>query len=778
MAENRATNSREEVRNSRKMLATVLTTSWAMPNGLPVKLRHVEGCNNRYNDALIMRVVERTKPATVTEFEISVRSSLLTIGCDGCGIDKTTSAGVLFRHSQHSEYLPPTQDSGSSGSRGSPGASQISSWGNSTILDRLPSSERDLYKGFREDRSSDEDYVPKGVEDVAMTMDGNRNTEGSGFGDSKYAVREVPVTPVKVANGRKELTVDPIEDTLIPLPSTVPYGGSSIDNALLEAIGEIESGQIVPAVEDMDEEEEEFTVESTLSDHDRILRLERMMCEIMQAKDEADDRYEILVSDIKEGKIACKNCTVDRKGKAPVRNTNVEPAIPIPTGPRKRVPKVAINEVAPVEDMKESSEVPEYRKEQGGFAGGSCSTVTRKGNSSGANVKVGKAEKKTVTKKAIVKREVFGTEKERHLKIRFVGKRGMVHELPLGVTAEVIRVKLNTTLKGLNIDAYFAKAGKNKWGDIEMTLARTKAAHLITAGKAMEDAVRELGIKDFSFVLDTKKVKVYLAMIPLERSGRRGWEVEDWQGEKAFDMLAADIEKSNPGIYVAARPSWVGKLGIMRERKQKTAGLVVLCEETNELKEILGKKEPKMLIGGANRFCRTWRERSDTVICDRCLSVGHKLPECKANPKCRWCSRAHLSTEHKCLIVDCPAPKGMACTHCRKWCNLCETEDHYTGYRECTVLRNRRSTPPRYGKATPVEADNTSAQGVNDRSRNRFRQTDETIRKTPVDEQVRNNEAVGNRTTRPNTVIAKRSSLVPAESSRAAAGVASILSPW
>jgi len=781
MAEIRAVNSREEVRNSRKMLASVLTTSWAMPKGMPMKLKHGEGCRNINNDELILRVVEKAKPATVTEFEMSLRSVLLTLGCNECGVDKTTSAGVLFRHSQSSEYRPPTQESVSSGTERTPYASQVSSWGNSTILDRLPSWERALYKGYKDDKSSDEDYVLKSVEDVAMTMDGNRNMEGSGFGDSKYGVKEVPATKLWIANKKRQITEDlientPVEGTPVPLPSTMPYRGSSIKDALLEAIEEIYSGRIVRAIEAIEEDEEEFTVESTLLDHDTILRLERMMSEVMQEKEEMRDRLEILVSDIKEGKIPCRNCTVDKKGKAPVRNTNVMPVMPIPMGPKRQNP--VVRNTLPTETVKESSEVPEYKKEQGGFAGRSWSTVTRKGNQSGANIRVGKAEKKTVTKKAIVKKEVVGTEKERHLKIRFVGKRGMVHESPLGVMAEVVRVKLNTTLKDLNVDAYFAKARRNNLGDIEITLARTKADDLIVAGKAIEDAVKELGIKDFSFVLDTKKVKVYLAMSLLVRSGRRDWEVEDWQGEEAFDMLAADIEKSNPGVYVAARLSWVGKLGIMSKRKQRAAGLVVLCEETPELKNILGRNEPKMLIGGANRFCRTWRERSDTVICDRCLSVGHTLLECKASRKCRWCSKAHLSTEHKCPIVDFPAPKGMACKHCRRRCNLCETEEHYTGYRECTVLRNRRSTSPKYGKATPVEADNMLAQGVNDRSRNRFRQTEATVRKAPVDEQVRNNEVVGDRTTRPTMVIAKRSSSVPAESSRAAAGVECILSPW
>jgi len=569
MAEMRAVNSREEVRNSRRMLVTVLTTSWAMPNGMPIKLRHVRGCRNSNNEEIILRVVERARPATVTEYEMSLKSVLLTLGCTNCGVDKTTSAGVLFRHSKNSEYEPPTQESVSSGTGRSPNGSQVSSWGNSTILDRLPSLERALYKGYKDDRSSDGDYLPKNVGDVAMTMDGNRNTEGSGFGDSKYAVKEVTATLLSVANGRRVQTVDsaedtPIEETQEPLPSTVPHGGSSINDALLEAIGEIESGQIVPEIEAMEEDEDEFTVESTLSDHDKILRLERMMCEMMQEKEELSDRFKILVSDIKEGKIACRNCTVDRKGKAPDKNTIIVPVIPIPMGPKRKTPVVEKRKTFPVEIEKDSSEVPEYKKEQGGFAGGSWSTVTRKGNTSGTNVKVGKAERKAVTKKAIVKKEVFGTERERHLKIRFVGKRSMVHELLLGITAEVVRVKLNTTLKGLNVNAYYAKARRNKWGDIEMTLARTKAADLITAGKAMEDAVKKLGIKDFSFVLDTKKVKVYLAMIPLEKSERRSWDVEDWQGENAFDMLAAGIEKSNPGIYIAARRSWVGKLEIRK----------------------------------------------------------------------------------------------------------------------------------------------------------------------------------------------------------------------
>jgi len=65
-----------------------------------------------------------------------------------------------------------------------------------------------------------------------------------------------------------------------------------------------------------------------------------------------------------------------------------------------------------------------------------------------------------VTKKRKV--TLMATEKERRLKIRVVGKRGMVHMLPLGVTTEILHVKLTKTLKGLNMDAYSAKASQNK----------------------------------------------------------------------------------------------------------------------------------------------------------------------------------------------------------------------------------------------------------------------------------------------------------------------------
>lgn len=82
--------------------------------------------------------------------------------------------------------------------------------------------------------------------------------------------------------------------TQISTISPILYGGSSINNVLFEAIKEIESGQIVPAITDeMDTDTEELIVESTLSDHDRVIRLEEQMNmvirEIVGIKSENDE---------------------------------------------------------------------------------------------------------------------------------------------------------------------------------------------------------------------------------------------------------------------------------------------------------------------------------------------------------------------------------------------------------------------------------------------------------------------------------------------------------
>jgi len=777
---------RAEVGKSGKMVARVLITSYALPDGLKFSLKHVENCPNEGRDDEVWRFVEKANPSVVSELEVVLRGAMLTIGCDGCGVNKECSAGILFNHSQDSEYIPSqTQGTESYVSVMSPTSSAPSSWGASTILGHLPPSERELYKKFKEDRSSDEDYQPHkpANKEVAMMMDDGKTTEGNGIGDSKHASVEVPASAVPVRRMWKRTTdvadgiePSPVEETQLSLPSTVAYNRSSVE-LLMHAIGEIENGNSVRAVENpmMDMAVDELPeVESVLWDHDKIIRLENAMEEerdiIARMRDIIED-LEVNVKDLLTWKKTvdedgCNRCqSREWKGEyIPEVPTTSREKSTIATGPRAPVPR-AVERLKPVPVVPViTAAVPTYKQEVGTFSNEkkSWGETTKSGDKDGFTMVVGNASKKKVNKSVapgIVKRDV-APEKERHLKVRFIKERGKVHGLPEGITVDMVRNVLNGTLEGLNVDAYFAKAGRNKWGDIELTLARTKAEDLLTAGQAMTDALQGLGLKDFTFVRDTKKVKIYVAMVPLVKGGYgTNWDPKDWQDDNSFDGLAADIERSNPGIYVCARPSWVGKLHAMKSRKQSTAGLTILVEETRELKGAMAAREPKILVGGRRRFCRVWRERSDTMVCDKCLMVGHSLPECKLDQKCRWCRKNHMSGDHKCPIIDCPAPKGVACTHCRKWCILCEGADHYTGYKECPVLTSRRSTPPRYGPATPIEADNTSREGVNDRSWNRFKNTRPTARKTPVDEQVRDNEAKGDRTTRPNTTVKSLRSL-------------------
>ena len=202
----------------------------------------------------------------------------------------------------------------------------------------------------------------------------------------------------------------------------------------------------------------------------------------------------------------------------------------------------------------------------------------------------------------------------------------------------------------------------------------------------------------------------------------------------------ADIERSNPGIFICARPAWVGKLHVMKERYSWKAGLIILCEETDGLKIALSRKSSRLVVGGRNRFCRVWRENWATVICDKCLKVGHGGAECRSPAMCKWCRKDHHTLVHKCPIVDCVAPKGRSCMHCTRIYALCNKSDHYTGYRECSVLANARSTPPKYGKATPVDKDEDAVDGITDNSRLRLKKADTNIRKTPIREQASNNK--------------------------------------
>ena len=781
----------------RKLLERVVLRSYKVPGGLTFGITHTTRCGNRNRNDEILHAVEKTNPKVMMEFEFALKGVMITIGCNECGIDKNQTAGLLMdNHSDQSSFesIGTTYTSEGTGSlfsehlmTGNQGeetrgreikiggnneaVNYSSSWPSS--LD-IGSSERNLYKGFKTDRSSDGDYHPPGevirkleeIRDTPMNLGDNKTTEKTGMGDSKHATtKDVSMTP-EVANKRvnrfkresirDSIEKEPVTETQITQPSTVPYGGSSVNDALLEAIGELESGQVVPAVEDImeTEEEDEVIVESMLSDHDRIRRLEDMVMTLKRAmikgREEMDDEMEKLRYEVKTGKISCDNCTKDKgKGKEVAEKTKNIPYIPKQILKREEVPTL----IAPIIRRDWNEERGEW-KERETFA-----EKTRKANPQGFTEVVSKNNGKKMTKLGELKKVFVAPERERRLSIRFNRRKNGKQGLPEEINTETVRTALNETLKDLNVEGYFAKADRTRMGDVHMCLSKTRAANIVGAKEAMTDCLKQLGLQEFNFVPDTKKVKVYINDVPLKRDGfGEDWEPEDWYSEGAFDSLAADIERSNPGIFICARPSWVGKLHVIKNRKSWKAGLTILCEETDSLKIVLGKQNPKLIVGGRNRFCRVWRENAGTVICDKCLKTGHGGAECRSKAVCKWCRKDHHTSIHKCPIVDCAAPKGMCCMHCTRMCTLCDKTDHYTGYRECSVLQNARSTPPRYGKATPVDDDANAVDGITDNSRLRLEKAGREIRKTPIGEQAANLKQEGDNMTRPTNRIRSSSS--------------------
>ena len=784
-----------------KLLVRAIRRSYVIPEGIRIVIEHVNGCNRAGEDEKLINCVRQSNPGTAKEMQVAIRTALAFIGCrKECRMDKEDTTGLLIEeHSDISSYEQSGREYSSQGTgslfseylmTGNQGETEngkgIKVGGNKRITNYSPSwpssldigsSEKSLYKGFKMDRSSDEDYTPpkkigKGMEeikDTPMNLGGNKTTELTGMGDSKHAVtKEVSTTP-ETNKGRKNrfdrkserdsIEKTPIEETQLSLPSTIPYGGSSINEVLLEAIGEIESGQIVPAVGDeMETEyENEYQVDSILSDHDRIIKLENMLNtvirKIVKIQDEKDELIERC--DDLENKLELLTKEKERKEDKGI-TVKETPYIPnkILTKRDEKVPTMP----APVRNREWGTSSSSDKEEKTTYA-----KIAKAENKKFVEV-VRNPGKKAEKKLENIRKVYVAPERERRLSIRFNRRKSGKQGLPEEITTEMVRTKLNDTLKGLNIDGYFSKAEKTRMGDVHLCLSKTRAADIATAKNAMTSSMTEMGLQEFNWMADTKKVKVYINDVPLMRDGFGGdWKPEDWHGENAFDALSADIERSNPGIFICARPAWVGKLHVMKDRNSWKAGLIILCEETDGLKIALGRNSPRLVVGGRNRFCRVWRENGATVICDKCLKVGHGGAECKSAAVCKLCRKDHHTSVHKCPIVGCAAPKGRSCMHCNRMCALCDKTDHYTGYRDCQVLVNARSTPPRYGKATPVDKDESAVDGITDNSRIRLSRADKGLRSTPIGEQASNNKQEGNNITRPTNK--PRSSSTPPPSS-------------
>ena len=303
--------------------------------------------------------------------------------------------------------------------------------------------------------------------------------------------------------------------------------------------------------------------------------------------------------------------------------------------------------------------------------------------------------------------------------IKFDRARDTKYSLPEGATVGKIRESLNAALIALNGRAYFSQASLSKWGDVLLTLAATDVEQITGYYPALREALDIFGLGKFTFVRDTEKVKVFVGMVPLSQFGG-GWQPSEWEGHSAFDRLAADIENSNPGIIVAARPSWAGRLHKLKERRVNNAGLILVLELTTEVRAMMGAAQPRINVSGRPQVCRTWREDNPSIVCSRCQTVGHRPGECRNAPVCAFCFGSHLTNEHKCPVLSC-GKVGTVCPHVSRQCILCRSTEHFTGCRECAAVRGSSSSPVVLGPATPVVADPTSVVGVSDHSRGRLR---------------------------------------------------------
>ena len=712
-----------------KLLTKLHVNSYKVPKGLYLTFVHVGRCLNGNKEEAWNRLIASGEPKSISELNALLRALFGMSGCEGCHVDKTTVAGLLFDHSQDDLFSVGSTPSNGDSYVSMETASEFSgSWPASGIISQLPLSEQKLYGSkFKLDDSSDADYVPPkqvrtamklgSAQDVPMTMEGGTNTESTGLGDSKW-----------------------VGGSSMEVPETVSYTQTKSQNELmLEELEKINTDEAVPAVEIGDvvmiekEEVMDMGVEA---------RMARMEIVVGMMRDEIDELRDFKEITETEG---CKFCIKNNNRIVNDRRTTVPtipviPAIPVPTGPKRmkatsvQRKTVSQREVTPVTDTAPVDK-PSYEKPTETFAQKAAvkGTEAKEFSIVTGRKRFRKVENKVADRGIRVR--------ERHLKIRFDTPKGTVTRLPRGVSQASIRDGLNECLRNLNKrKIYFSVVGQNRFGDVLLTLADSKADEVLPYIKVMEGRLETMGLPKFRFEKDTEKAKIFVGSVPLNQAGKSGWECSDWDGENAFRRLANDIELSNPGITLASKPSWVGKLAAMKSRKQSTAGLLIVVDMNEEVKRMMSKEYPAIKVAGKNRICRAWKEENPSVLCARCLKIGHVGAGCNNEPVCKWCRQKHLSLEHSCPVIGCEE-RHQGCKHTRTWCVPCQNNGHITGDDDCPAIR--RSSPGRFrGPSSPLISDPTSISGVADRSINREKNKLKNGRGSPITDVMAETELV------------------------------------
>ena len=230
-------------------------------------------------------------------------------------------------------------------------------------------------------------------------------------------------------------------------------------------------------------------------------------------------------------------------------------------------------------------------------------------------------------------------------------------------------------------------------------------------------------------------MKVLVSGVPLAPTGRGSiWKVDDWVGDKAYDGLRNDIEKSNPGVITAGRLNTLGSIYAMRKNNATSCAIRFTLERNNAVDDIIA--QGRIFLFGVERNIRIWKKHRPAAVCAKCLQIGHMQVLCGFPPRCRFCFGDHLSSAHMCRQLNCPGATGEACSHTVPRCLLCDRGDHFTGYNKCLVVAVTNPAPNTIPAkaATPIRADDTLKTGVSDRSRNRVRRQNKGSHGTPLGE--------------------------------------------
>jgi len=315
--------------------------------------------------------------------------------------------------------------------------------------------------------------------------------------------------------------------------------------------------------------------------------------------------------------------------------------------------------------------------------------------------------------------------RQRHITMRF----DSCKRTQLPVTPEAIRIRMNQTLSNLgkvSDKTPYIREGRSKLeiGCIYLTLAEHTATQVWDRlERCRSTLIRELGpsgLTNFVFHKDVAKVKILVSGVPLAPTGRGSlWKPEDWTGDRAFDGLRTDIERSNPGVVTPGRPNMLGSVYAMKQAGATSCGIRFTLEQHDASDKVLSSA--RVFLFGKSRNARFFEEHRSAPVCNKCLQVGHVEMLCAFPPRCRFCFVDRLSKSHRCGQLNCPGENGQSCSHTVRRCMLCERSDHFTGYNRCLVVVASGASPAPAGARSPIVADDTSVTGVSDRSRNRQR---------------------------------------------------------